>query len=137
MNTSTTWIGVTVGEVNFVTFFTNVSESDVLRNNGAIPWLEMTKNVLQDGLTLESSAPRPPLFDVEDMIVHMNHPSEYSSHARFEETLLDHLIHSPIGFHCPALEEVNSTWPSYHVMLSTGRVTRSGIYTMFNSKIVS
>ena len=36
------------------------------------------------------------------MIVHMNHPSEYSSHARFEETLLDHLIHSPIAIAIPS-----------------------------------
>ncbi|KAG2333806.1 hypothetical protein Bca52824_004986 [Brassica carinata] len=79
-------------------------------------------------------------------IIRLNLPSEYSSKARFEETLLDHLIHSPIaieiptypslfeqpqqptGFHYPTLEKVNSTCPTNHVMLCIGRGTRHGIH---------
>lgn len=43
----------------------------------------------------------PPLFAVTEMLVHMSVPTEYSSHAHFEEALLDQLIHSLLAIGLP------------------------------------
>ncbi|KAJ4908299.1 Uncharacterized protein Rs2_11957 [Raphanus sativus] len=134
-----------VDSVCFLTLYSKIFAKGVLANQGAIPSLEMAANVLQGGLPLQGSTPDPPLFAVAEMIVHRKVSDEYETEEQFEKALLDKLTDYPIaigvpsypslfqppeqttGFHSPTLEEINSVWPTNHLMFCTGRGTKGGL----------